>query len=82
MKAINHASLWRDLRSILVRSLEIESNRIGVEQTDIVADFLDNNEFGLARDQLLDALSDLELMPLETTQLLLTKATKLMDAPR
>ncbi|MCA1199292.1 hypothetical protein K9B35_15075 [Sphingomonas sp. R647] len=78
MNALKYVLLWRKLRIILTNALERERGRLGSEQVEIVTDFLSNNEFGLAHDHLLDALSDLELTPLEETQGLLRKAASLM----
>jgi hypothetical protein len=79
MQALRHAWRWRKLRSILAKALDLERGRIGTEQASHVTDYLDHNEFGLAYDQLIDALSDLELVPLETTRPLLAEAARLMD---
>jgi len=56
----------------------LERGRIGTEQAGYVTEYLDYNEFGLAYDQLIDALSDLELAPLEATRALLAEAARLM----
>jgi hypothetical protein len=69
---------WRELARLLDSALEIERDRLGVEQAHIVADFIAHNEFGLAHDQLVDALSDLDLVPLEQTSALLEQANALM----
>lgn len=80
MKALKYALLWRKLRTILTNALELERNRIGSEQAGFVADYLCHNEFGLAHSQLIDALSDLDLTPLEATQQLLKEALSLMNS--
>jgi hypothetical protein len=79
MGVLGHASRWRKLRPILAAALDLERGRIGAEQSSYVIDYLDHNEFGLAYDQLIDALSDLELAPLDTTRPLLAEAARLMD---
>ncbi|MBY8825146.1 hypothetical protein [Sphingomonas colocasiae] len=69
---------WRDLARVLGSAVEIELDRLGSKQAHIVADFIAHNEFGLAHDQLVDALSDLDLAPLEPTRKLLEQANSLM----
>jgi hypothetical protein len=78
MNTTNYAPLWGKLSSILAAALELERDRIGREQADIVAEFINHNEFGLAHDQLIDALSDINLIPLEETGNLLTQAANHM----
>ncbi|WP_223476355.1 hypothetical protein [Oricola indica] len=63
---------------MLDSALEIERHRLGVEQAHIVTDFIAHNEFGLAHDELVDALSELDLVPLEPTSALLEQADALM----
>ena len=79
MQALRHAWRWRKLRSILAKALDLERARIGAAQADYVTDYLAYNEFGLAYDQLIDALSDLELAPLDATRPLLAGAARLME---
>lgn len=69
---------WRELARLLDCALEIERDRLGVAHAHIVADFIAHNEFGLAHDQFVDALSDLDLIPLEPTRVLLEQANALM----
>jgi len=78
MSARNYAPLWEKLGSILSAALELERAAIGAAQAELVADFVDHNEFGLAYEQLTDALSDAELTPREETAKLLAEAAKLM----
>ena len=78
MRIFGDTLQWCQLRSTLTASLELERARIGSEQAEIVADFISHDEFGLAHDQLVDALSDVELSPLEETQKLLASASILM----
>jgi len=78
MNASEYASLWQNLRSILGKVLELERGRIGQQQACFVEEFIDHNEFGLAHDQLKDALSDLGLAPLERSNDLLSEAAELM----
>ena len=78
MSARNYARLWEQLGSILTAALELERTAIGAAQAELVAEFIDHNEFGLAYEQLTDALSDAELIPQDETARLLAEAANLM----
>lgn len=78
MNAPKYESLWGNLRSILGKALELERVRIGPQQAGFVEEFIHHNEFGLAHDQLKDALSDLGLAPLKRSNDLLSEAAVLM----
>lgn len=68
----------RKLRSLLIEAIAIEAGRIGVEQTRFVKDYIEHGEWGLAHDQLTDALEDADLLPMESTALILREAERLM----
>jgi hypothetical protein len=78
MSGRNYAPLWEKLGSILSAALELERATIGAVQAELVAEFIDHNEFGLAHEQLTDALSDAEITPREETAKLLAEAATLM----
>jgi hypothetical protein len=69
---------WKRLESILTAALEMERAAIGAEEAELVAEFIAHNEFGLAHEQLTDALSDAEIIPQDETATLLAEAAKLM----
>lgn len=78
MTSLELQLLWRTLGKKLTAALDLERSRISLEQAEIVADFIDHNEFGLAHDQLVDALADLSLAPEASTETLLNEARQLM----
>lgn len=78
MSARNYARLWEQLGSILTAALELERAAIGAAQAELVGEFIDHNEFGLAHEQLTDALSAAQLVPQEETARLLAEAANLM----
>ena len=78
MRALELRSLWRKLDGLLSAALALERGRIGDEQAAIVQDYLDHNEFGLAYETMVEALSDLDLHPLESSAPLLDEARRLM----
>lgn len=69
----------RTLRRTLSEALELEREKLGAEQADFVAEYLLHGEFGLAHDQIVDALSDREITPTLRTQILLAAANRLMS---
>ena len=56
----------------------MERSAIGDAQANLVAEFIEHNEFGLAHEQLTYALSAAELTPQEQTAKLLAEAACLM----
>ena len=68
----------RKLKRVLAGALDAERQRIGPEQTGYIQEFLDEGEFGLAHDQLIDALADLELDPTDRAAAQLLEARRLM----
>lgn len=79
MTSLKLRLIWRTLGKKLTEALDIERSRIGLEQAEIVADFIDHNEFRLAHDQLVDALEDLNLVPTTGAETLLNEARRLME---
>jgi len=72
---------WRQLELLIGQALDSERARIGAEEARLVDEFIDHNEFGLAYDQLTDALAELNLTPSSRTDELLAIAAALMRAP-
>lgn len=62
------------LVSTLELALESERERLGAEQAGFVAEYIAHGEFGLAHEHIVDALADLNLMPLDRTSALLEQA--------
>jgi hypothetical protein len=69
---------WQKVRQLLSEALEIEREKIGPAQAACVTEFIELNELGLACDQLVDALSDLEFSPDAQSADLLGQARDLM----
>jgi hypothetical protein len=69
---------WPEVAALLADALAGERHRLAAEDTRVVQDYIEHNEFGLAHDHLLDALADKELPLLERTKMLLCEAAGLM----
>ena len=68
----------RKMRLVLKSALDGESERVGAEQSAVVEGFIAAGEWRLAYQQLLDALTDLEIAPLEKTTVHLREADRLI----
>jgi hypothetical protein len=80
MNILGFGGRERAVKRALTQALELERARIGAEQAAVIEDFLHHGEFGLAREQLEDVLSDRELAPSDETTKLLDEAKQTMRA--